>query len=131
MRKTIHFVALLALLSTLGCVSTRVFHGPTGMGGGYYPDINYLPADQRCKVTISPKVVRSGKISNADWNAILALVSRFPDSRYQQNMNLVCCSGGLDMTVSVELEFDWHYRVLFVKTGPSEWKVAVCSEVDR
>jgi len=81
-------------------------------------------------LTVNPKAVRHGKLPQEDWDVIVSMISRLPDPHYQENLNLVYCTGGLDMTVAVELEFDWHYRILFVKTGPKTWVVAATSEVN-
>ena len=109
-----------------GCVTHNV--GPA-LPLGEYPAIRYLPTEQARRVTVAPNAVRTGSISQADWHALLQLISRLPElSDNDRIIVSVMCFG--DPTLAVEVQLGYGcYMISFVKTGQSTWRVAAIYQV--
>ena len=109
-----------------GCVTHKI--GPA-LPLGEFPAIRFLSSDQARRVTVAPKAVRTGNISQDDWNAIVQMVSRLPDlSDNDRTIVTVTCFG--DPTIAVTLQLGYRcYMITFVKTDQSTWKVAAIYQV--
>ena len=109
-----------------GCVTHKT--GPA-LQLGKFPSIQFLAPEQAKRVTVDPKAVRTGDLSQDDWNAIVAIISRLPDLCDSDRMIVsVTCFGDPTIAVTIQLGYGC-YMIQFVKTDETTWKVAAIYQV--
>lgn len=109
-----------------GCV-THNFEPALQLGN--FPSIRFLAPEQANRVTVDPKAVRTGDLSQDDWHAIIAIISRLAELSDNDRMIVsVTCFGNPTIAVTIQLGYGC-YVIQFVKTDETAWKVAAIYRV--
>ncbi len=111
----------IGLLLVTGCV-TRKAGSPDYTS---FPQIKFLPPDQARPVAAFPAARTHGKLSEQDWRAIVALLSRLPEDAMRGELKILNVSAeSMWQTVCVHIQIGGNHMVVFVKVNKTDWVVA-------